>query len=193
MQFRCPHMTLPAGMTSHLTMSPLATDETSPSYRSALPYAFSCSCLVLPAMFTLSLLLIHTVLLANCCEVVHGQQHDDFNFFSPDCCWPSCCTPLASYILLRLSWPLGSSPHPGPLSLPQKGSRSFSADCWHRSQLHLHKDSTCLKSIDKSQSQLLLIAGCIISCACWDKLCACRHQWQWQIHRAALTIQVSLV
>ncbi len=195
MQFRCPHMTLPAGMTSHLTMSPLATDQTSPSYRSALPYAFSCSCLVLPAMFTLSLLLIHTVLLANCCKVVHGQQHDDFIFFL--------LTVVGLLVVLLLPptyscvylghWSKGPWPHPGPLSLPQNGSRSFSADCWHRSQLHLHKDSTCLKSIDKSQSQLLLIAGCIISCACWDKLCACRHQWQWQIHRATLTIQVSLV
>ena len=69
MQFRCPHMTLPAGMISHLTMSPLAIDQTSPSYRSAFPHASSRSCLILSAVFMLSLPLIHTVLLVNCCKV----------------------------------------------------------------------------------------------------------------------------
>ena len=181
MQFRCPHMTLPAGMTSHLTTSPLATDQTSPFYRSALPLAFS-SGFILSAVFMLSLLLIYpafwqiTYQIFNSWSWLAAQKV----YSCDNCCPLHPCTPVADLHASALAL------YQGPLlkvvarhSLLRAGT-SHSTICI--------KISTSLETFLESQAQLSLIAGCIFPCACWYKLCACRHQWQWQIHRATLTI-----
>jgi len=119
MQFRCPQMTLRAGMTSHLTMLHLATDQTSPFYRSALPHAFFCSYLVLSGVFTLSLLIL-ILLLANCCVVAHGQQHNGLTLLSVAGLLAVLLLPPAYSYFCFGPWPKGLWPYPGPLGLSTK-------------------------------------------------------------------------